>query len=71
MTPHVAGFRVADICPQPSMRFRHFNTCMTTAGGRYVSNWKIAEDGMLTLNIEVPFNAKANVNLIIRFQLID
>lgn len=36
---------------------------MTTAGGRYVSNWKIAEDGMLTLNIEVPFNAKANVTL--------
>ena len=34
---------------------------MITAGGRYVSNWKIAEDGMLALNIEVPFNAKANV----------
>ncbi|WP_027204811.1 alpha-L-rhamnosidase [Butyrivibrio fibrisolvens] len=63
ITPHEAGFKVADICPQPSMRFRHFNTCMTTASGRYVSNWKIAEDGTLTLNIEVPFNAKANVTL--------
>lgn len=61
--PAEEGFKTAIIAPQPSMRFRHFNSEMTTASGKYVSNWKIAEDGILTLKIEVPFNGKAQVTL--------
>ena len=57
------GFKVANIKPEPSMYFKHFNTSMTTAAGLYISNWKIAEDGMFTIEIEVPFNGKANVTL--------
>ncbi|WP_028235105.1 alpha-L-rhamnosidase [Pseudobutyrivibrio sp. MD2005] len=63
ITPAEPGFKVANICPQPAMRFRHFNSCMTTASGKFVSNWKIADDGIITLEIQVPFNAKANVTL--------
>lgn len=57
------GFKKAVIMPQPSMRFRHFNTSMVTAAGKYVSNWSIAEDGKITLTVEVPFNGEAQVLL--------
>ncbi|MBO6128189.1 MAG: family 78 glycoside hydrolase catalytic domain [Pseudobutyrivibrio sp.] len=63
LTPAVPGFKVANIAPQPSMKFRHFNSSMTTSAGKYVSNWKIAEDGTVTIEVEVPFNGKANVTL--------
>ena len=36
---------------------------MTTSAGKYVSNWNIAENGLLTVHVEVPFNAKAKVIL--------
>lgn len=61
--PAEAGFKKAIIAPQPSMKFRHFNSSMTTASGRYTSNWKIAEDGVLTINVHVPFNGMAEVTL--------
>ena len=61
--PAEAGFKKAIIAPQPSMKFKHFNCSMTTAAGRYTSNWRIAKDGILTLNIEVPFNGQAQVTL--------
>ena len=63
ITPAMPGFTVANICPQPSMRFRHFNTSMITATGKYVSNWKINQNGLITIEIEIPFNGKANVQL--------
>lgn len=61
--PAEPGFKVANIAPMPSMRFRYFNSAITTVSGKYVSNWKIAEDGMLTVEVEVPFNGAANVTL--------
>jgi len=61
--PAYAGFRKAIIAPEPSMKFRYFNSSINTASGRYASSWKISEDGLLTLNIEVPFNGKAEVIL--------
>lgn len=61
--PAEPGFKEAIIAPNPSMKFRFFNTSMTTAAGRYVSDWKIAKDGTFTLKLEVPFNAKAQVSL--------
>ena len=61
--PMAPGFKKAVIAPEPSMRFRYFNTEMTTAAGKYVSNWKIAKDGIFTLKLEVPFNAEAEVRL--------
>jgi len=49
------GFKTVTIAPQPIMKFRYFNSSITTASGKYVSNWKIGEDGVITLNISVPF----------------
>ncbi|WP_026497987.1 alpha-L-rhamnosidase [Butyrivibrio sp. WCD2001] len=63
LRPATEGFKSAIIAPQPSMKFRHFNSSMVTAAGKYVSNWKIGEDGIFTLNIEVPFNGSAKVTL--------
>ena len=63
ITPAEPGFKVANIHPLPSMKLRWFDSSITTAAGKYVSNWKIAEDGMLTVEIQVPFNAAANVTL--------
>ena len=61
--PSKPGFKGAIIAPQPSMRFRFFNSSMTTSAGKYGSNWKINEDGIITLNIQVPFNGTARVTL--------
>ncbi len=57
------GFKVASIAPQPSMKFRHFNSSIVTATGKYVSNWSIAEDGIITVHVEVPFGGQAEVTL--------
>ncbi|ORX78381.1 hypothetical protein BCR32DRAFT_328587 [Anaeromyces robustus] len=57
------GFKTAIIAPEPIMKFRYFNSKIITASGKYESNWNIAEDGILTLNISVPFSGKADVTL--------
>ncbi len=61
--PAEPGFKKAMIAPQPSMRFKFFCASLNTASGLYTSDWKIAEDGLFTLNIRVPFNGKAEVVL--------
>jgi len=61
--PATPGFKTAIIAPEPNMKLRYFNSNITTASGKYVSNWKIAEDGVLTLNFSIPFNGKAEVTL--------
>ncbi len=63
LKPIKEGFKKALVNPQPSMKFRYFNTEMTTATGKYVSNWSISEDGTFTLKVEVPFEGKAEVVL--------
>jgi alpha-L-rhamnosidase len=57
------GFKKAIIAPQPSMRFKFFCASLNTASGLYASDWKIAEDGLFTLKIRVPFNGMADVVL--------
>lgn len=57
------GYRSAVIAPEPCMKFRYFNCTYDSACGRYVSNWKIAEDGTFTLHVEIPFGCKARVTL--------
>lgn len=57
------GFRKAVIAPMPSMRFRYFNCVYNSVCGKYVSNWKIAEDGNFSLYVEIPFHCEAEVTL--------
>ncbi len=61
--PKTAGFKKALIAPNPSVKFRFFNSEIITASGKYVSDWKIAEDGLFTLHVEIPFGAEAEVVL--------
>ncbi len=61
--PAEPGYRRAVIAPTPDMRFRYFNCTYDSACGKYVSNWKIAEDGTFTLHVEIPFGCKAKVIL--------
>lgn len=57
------GFKHVIIAPLPSMKFRYFNCSYNSVYGKYVSNWKIAENGHFTLYVEIPFNCKADVVL--------
>lgn len=57
------GYRKAVIAPIPSMRFRYFNCTYDSACGKYVSDWKIEEDGTFTLHVEIPFHCEAEVTL--------
>ena len=61
--PKTAGFKKAVIAPQPTVKFRSFRAKMTTAAGKYISDWSISQDGIFTLKVEVPFNGKAEVIL--------
>ncbi len=63
LRPLEEGFKKALIAPQPNIRFRHFDTELTTASGKFVSKWKIEEDGMFRMQVEVPFGAEAEVRL--------
>lgn len=57
------GYKKAIVAPEPSMKFRHFDCTFNSAAGRYVSNWKINEDGSFSMHVEVPFDCEANVIL--------
>lgn len=63
LRPGTHGFRDAVIAPMPSIRLGHVDCTLDTASGRYVSNWKICEDGQLSVHIEVPFGCTASVTL--------
>lgn len=61
--PAEPGYRRAVIAPVPDMKFRYINGTYDSACGKYVSNWRIAEDGTFTLQVEIPFGCKAEVTL--------
>ena len=57
------GFRSAVIAPQPNIRLGHVECRLDTVSGKFVSNWRICEDGKVALHIEVPFGCTAAVTL--------
>ena len=61
--PSKAGFRHATIAPLPNIRLGHVACTLDTVSGKYVSNWNIAENGDVTIHIEVPFGCSAEVTL--------
>jgi alpha-L-rhamnosidase len=58
--PIEAGFRKALIQPHPDKRLSRLSCEINTASGLYRSNWKYNEDGSVSYEIEVPFNAEAD-----------
>ena len=63
LRPGCHGFRNAVIAPMPDIRLGHAECTLDTASGKYVSSWKICEDGQLAVHIEVPFGCTATVTL--------
>ncbi|MCD8231170.1 MAG: glycoside hydrolase family 78 protein [Clostridiales bacterium] len=57
------GFRKARIAPIPTSKFRFVNCSYDSICGKYVSNWKIADDGAFSMEVEVPFGCEAEIVL--------
>ena len=61
--PAEPGFRKVKIAPKPEIRLGHMECSYDSASGKYVSAWKIEQDGSLSFHIEVPFGCEAEVYL--------
>ncbi len=57
------GYKKVFIAPIPNARFSYVNCSYDSVSGKYVSNWKIAQDGTFELHVEVPFGGEAEVIL--------
>ena len=61
--PTGPGFRKVRIAPFPEIRLRHLECSYDSVCGKYVSNWRIEENEVLTFHIEIPFGCQAEVCL--------
>lgn len=57
------GFRTAVLSPLPNNSLKFLNCSYESASGRYVSNWRINDDGTVTLHFEIPFGCNAVIDL--------
>ena len=63
LRPGAEGFRHAVIAPQPNIRVGHADCTVDTVAGRYTVNWRICENGEVSVHMEVPFGCRADVTL--------
>lgn len=63
LNPASAGFRSATIAPKPDPSLQWAKARYRSAAGLYESGWHIADSGLLTINLTIPFNATAHVVL--------
>ena len=61
--PTEPGFRRVKIAPNPEIRLGHLECSYDSVSGKYVSNWEILGDGILSFHIEVPFGCEAELQL--------
>ncbi|MDO5517516.1 MAG: family 78 glycoside hydrolase catalytic domain, partial [Clostridium sp.] len=61
--PLEEGFKKAVIAPHPDVRIPYINCSYNSVNGKYVCNFKIEEDGKITVHIEIPFDCTAEVIL--------
>lgn len=57
------GFQTVRFAPRLNPKLSSVNYSYDSVSGKYTSNWKINEDGTVTVHFEVPFNCTANVVL--------
>ena len=57
------GFMRVQFAPQPTHRLQELSFAYESVSGRYVSHWRINEDGTLTVRFEVPFGCTAQAIL--------
>ena len=63
IVPKEPGFRRVELAPKPDSRLKYFDCTYDSAVGKYVSNWRINEDGTLSFHFEIPFGASAVIIL--------
>lgn len=61
--PAQAGYRKAVIMPHADERFGFVDGVLKTSAGTYRSAWTCNEDHTVTYEIEIPFNAEAEVTI--------
>ncbi|NLF01689.1 MAG: alfa-L-rhamnosidase RamA, partial [Anaerolineales bacterium] len=59
----VTGFRRALIAPKPDAALQWAKASYRSAAGLYQSGWRIEENGRLSFDFQIPFNAEAQVVL--------
>ena len=57
------GFTRVRFAPQPTWRLQELACAYDSASGRYVSRWRVNEDGTLSVRFEVPFGCTAEAVL--------
>lgn len=57
------GFSNTLIAPQPNGRIKNFTCSYQSPVGKFVSNWRILDNGELYIHIEIPFGCKARIVL--------
>ncbi|MCQ9215348.1 alpha-L-rhamnosidase [Streptococcus gallolyticus] len=57
------GFKSIDFAPQLSAKLQRVQASFNSPYGIYQSSWKILENGEVTVSLDVPFNASAEVHL--------
>lgn len=63
IAPAAPGFSKVVLAPQINWRMRYMDASYISACGRFVSRWKIEDDGQVTVHLEIPFNCTAKVIL--------
>lgn len=63
LRPMKNGFQNVMIAPLPNIQLGELECSYRSPVGTYVVNWKIKENGFLSVHIEVPFNCTAEVTL--------
>jgi alpha-L-rhamnosidase len=61
--PLDAGFKKVLFAPQINGKFNYFSAEYDSVSGKYVSQWKVNEDGSIGVKFEVPFSRTAEVHL--------
>lgn len=61
--PLEPGFRRVLIEPHPDVRLSEVNCTYVSANGKYICNWKIQQNGMMKVFVEIPFGCEAQVAL--------
>lgn len=63
LIPVEPGFKKVCLAPKPDVRMGYFKGSFDSAAGRYVSQWEIKKNGVLSFHIEIPFGCEAEVVL--------
>ncbi len=63
IAPTSPAFATVTFKPLVNWRMKHINCTYKSVSGTYVSNWKINEDGTISMHFEVPFNCSAKAIL--------